>query len=149
MGKRISSILLGSVLALGAVGVSSVNAVTPVQNGAAEAKAKADAATRLKTLKDTRKKTDSLAKSQTDVTAKAKALNIGRLAVHNETKRRLEATRKAAEAHARIQAAQGTMSRAVSPRSGLGMVKRVVRPRGPADAHVEAVKPAGSPASGK
>ena len=83
-------------------------AVTPAQNAAAEAKAKADMAARGKTQVEIKKKSDTLAKSQADTAAKARALSIGKLAVHNETKLRLEAARKAATLHARIKAQQGT-----------------------------------------
>ena len=97
---------LMSSLAAGALSIASADALTPSQNAAAELKAKTEAAARQRTITDAKARSEAQSKAQSANAARGKAQSIGNQAVHNETKRRLEATRSAAALNARIRAAQ-------------------------------------------
>ena len=105
--SRVVQLAMAATSALACAGMTAVpaRAVTAAQNTAADLKAKADTAARLKAATELRTKTDQLAKTQAATTTRIKAQAIGNLSAHNEIKRRLEATRSAAAIHARIMAA--------------------------------------------
>ena len=101
---------LMSSLAAGALSIASADALTPSQNAAAELRAKTEAAARQRTTNDAKARSETQSKAQSANAARAKAQSLGNQAVHNETKRRLEATRSAAALNARIRAAQADVT---------------------------------------
>lgn len=84
----------------------SAEALTPTQSAASESKFKAEREARKKSSSEVKRSIDAAVKSNTVFETRLKVVNFGKWNAHNEANRNLEATRKAAGAHARILAAQ-------------------------------------------
>ena len=108
MPKQPPLVLLFPALVAAAFLLTPVHAITPTQTATAEVRARVEAVARLKAANDAKMRADALTRGKAATLAQSKAIAIGRLAVHNETKQRLEATRAAAAVRARVGAAQPT-----------------------------------------
>jgi hypothetical protein len=87
-----------------------VHALTPPQSAAIAAKARAEALARARAQAAAKARADAAAKARADAAAKSKALVIAKHGVQSETKLRVEAATKAANAQIQIKAANGQRS---------------------------------------
>jgi colicin import membrane protein len=97
--------VLVAVAALAAGLAVPAHALTPSQSAGIAAKARADALARARAQAATKARADATVKARADAAAKSKALAVARHNVQSETKRRTEATEKAARTQVQIKTA--------------------------------------------